>query len=86
MKKLLHKFRRFNKTRTNRLKNPLFFYETCKFCQEMVSKCEPMYSLCNCKGTLKWCHSKCVLESMKYQTFHPNVCKICLTPYNTPID
>jgi len=86
MDKFLKKFNKRKYQRTNRLINPLFFYETCKFCGEEVSPCEPLYSICNCKGSIRWCHVKCVIESMKYDLHHPHICKICLAPYKVPTD
>ena len=63
----------------------------CRFCLEN-EKIEPLLTLCNCKGSCKYIHMKCIkqwcLYSILNQSTHPSyqkptdkICNICNSPY-----
>jgi len=84
MKSLFTKIRR-SKKHQRVLKNPLFFpINTCKFCYGYSHGGERLYSMCNCDGSLKWCHSECLHEWIKYKYNDKRNCDICLSPYVIP--
>lgn len=79
-RKLKHKLKR------NRvLKNPLFFsIITCKFCYGLSHAGEKLYNVCECDGSLKWCHKDCLYEWIKYKYYDKSKCDICATSYVIP--
>ena len=68
------------------LQNPLFFYDsTCKFCKEYSHHDDKLYNICNCKGSLEWCHIYCIREWVKYKYKNKYFCDICRQPYIIPV-
>ena len=85
MNKLIKKIR--NKRSCNSVEvitNPLFFFETCKFCNDHSTFKDNLYSCCNCKGTIKWCHISCLNEWKKHKYSNKNICEICNSEYKVP--
>ena len=64
------------------LKNPLFADESCRYCLENGSLIEPLYNMCNCKGSIGWYHKNCVKESWRYKKSKDRfICEICMTNF-----
>lgn len=59
----------------------------CRYCLEVV---ENAFSPCNCKGSLKYVHEKCLITWLKYKkifisNFDYHTCEICKKTYNFTI-
>jgi len=68
-----------------KLKNPLFFSSCmCKFCYDFSHVNERLYNVCDCEGSLKWCHVDCLKEWMKYKYNDKTKCDICGALYIIP--
>ena len=77
-------FKKKNNIYKNRLNNPLFFSQRCKFCAVEHSCGERLWKICNCKGTIGLCHQYCLAQWQLYKRKDKNICDICNTPYIIP--
>ena len=64
------------------IKNPLFNKEECRYCLENGSIIEPLYNMCNCKGSIAWYHKNCLKDSWRYKPQKGRYnCEICTKPF-----
>lgn len=64
------------------IKNPLFNNQSCRYCLEYGSLIEPLYNMCNCKGTVAWYHKNCLINSLRYKLVNNRLnCEICMTKF-----
>uniref|UniRef100_A0A6C0B4A4 RING-CH-type domain-containing protein n=1 Tax=viral metagenome TaxID=1070528 RepID=A0A6C0B4A4_9ZZZZ len=82
MKRCLQK--KSHKNRNRKLTNPLFFSSTCKICYDYSHVTNELYSVCNCKGSLQWCHKVCLQEWIIYKSNNKDRCDICRGLYVIP--
>ena len=70
-----------HKKNRNKLINPLFFYNECRFCCDNSHASENLYRVCKCKGSIEWCHMDCLEEWIRYKKVDKKTCEVCNTKY-----
>lgn len=68
----------------NRLNNPLFFSQRCKFCAVEHSCRERLWKICNCKGSIGLSHRYCLVQWQSHKYNNKDICDICGTSYIIP--